>query len=576
MTRWLVVAVVALGACSDGGPTLPAALEFSVEGVDLLGTEPAAVVIRNPGGEALGPIELTATSLRDQAGSTAPGVHLSWSPAEVATLNPGSAREIQISVTNEGSLLPGRYDAVLTARTPEAQAVLAVRLVVDDADAAAAVSLKILASAADLRAGDVLPVPVEVRDATGALVQGVPVSWTLEPADGGVVGASGQFVAYRAGPVTLTATAGSASDALALDVRERGLVGGFEVVGRARTARRYTSDLWVHGDAAYSGTWGGRVGAEGTFYGNTLNVWDVSQPSAPSRTAEIELDARTVNDVKVRADGTLAVVTHEGSNDALNGITLLDLVDPLRPRIVGRFTEELQAGVHNAWVEGDHVYLVVDGVGNGLRILDVSDPANPSIVARYWAGESFLHDVYVRDGLAFLSHWNAGLVILDVGHGIAGGSPANPVEVSRMADLGGQTHNAWYWPQSGYLFVGEEDFSTPGLMHVIDVRSLHEPREVATYAVAGQPPHNFWLDEASATLYLAWYGQGLRALDVGGDLLGELDRQGREITGALYNGGTGQCDRTTVFTCTWAPQLLGGLLWVSDMNEGLVALRPVR
>ena len=34
------------------------------------------------------------------------------------------------------------------------------------------------------------------------------------------------------------------------------------------------------------------------------------------------------------------------------------------------------------------------------------------------------HDVYVRDGLAFLSHWDAGLIILDVGNGMAGGSPA--------------------------------------------------------------------------------------------------------------------------------------------------------
>jgi hypothetical protein len=106
--------------------------------------------------------------------------------------------------------------------------------------------------------------------------------------------------------------------------------------------------------------------------------------------------------------------------------------------------------------------------------------------------------VYVRDGLAFLSHWNPGMVILDVGHGIAGGSPVNPVEVSRIPDLQGQTHNAWYWPEAGYVFVGEEDFSTPGIMQVVDVRNLREPRVAATYSVPGQPPHNFWLDESTS------------------------------------------------------------------------------
>ena len=62
---------------------------------------------------------------------------------------------------------------------------------------------------------------------------------------------------------------------------------------------------------------------------------------------------------------------------------------------------------------------------------------------------------------AFLSHWDAGLIILDVGNGIAGGSPASPVEVSRIKTVGGQTHNAWYWPAAGYVFVGEENFGRP-------------------------------------------------------------------------------------------------------------------
>ena len=168
-----------------------------------------------------------------------------------------------------------------------------------------------------------------------------------------------------------------------------------------------------------------------------------------------------------------------------------------------------------------------------------------------------------------------GLVILDVGHGIAGGAPNAPVEVSRV-ELDGQTHNAWYWPDAGYVFVGEEDFGTPGIMHVVDVRNLREPREVATYRVANQTPHNFWLDEDTGTLYLAWYGSGLRALDVTGDLIGPLDLQGREIAGFLYNGGANACNRGSTDTCAWAPQLHAGRVWVSDMNEGLIALQPPR
>lgn len=133
----------------------------------------------------------------------------------------------------------------------------------------------------------------------------------------------------------------------------------------------------------------------------------------------------------------------------------------------------------------------------------------------------------MRDGLAFLSHWDAGLIILDVGNGMSGGSPESPVEVGRIQMEGGNTHNAWYWPAGGYVFVGEESFSRPGVMHVVDVSDLRNPKEVATYAVAGQTPHNFWMDGDRAILYLAWYEKGLRVLDVSGELMGDFGQQGR-------------------------------------------------
>jgi hypothetical protein len=567
---------LALAACGDGasGPTLPPRLEFSEQMLEL-GYERAAVVeIRNSGGSAVGPVEIQPGSIRDPSGVSVPGARVLATPTEIATLNPGAASTVSLDVSLQGTLAPGRYDASVVARAGgEASATLAVHFQVPTAEEVTAASLTIGPIPESLRQGDVLWMTVEVRDADGVPLDGAPVTWNVDPAGAGYVGANGQFVGYAVGPVTLTAQVGAAVDDATLTVMDRALSGSFAVVGEGRESQRFTSDLWLSGEYAYTGTWGGRQSSGGLAFGNTMFAWNASDPSEPRKVGSVRVDARTVNDVKVRADGQLAVMTHEGSNDGLNGITVLDLSDPADPTPMGRFSRELEAGVHNVWLEGDHAYLVVDGAG-GLRVLDLSDPANPAIVARFYAGSSFLHDVYVRDGLAFLSHWNAGLVILDVGHGIAGGSPERPVEVSRLTDLGGETHNAWYWPEAGYVFVGEEDFSTPGQVHVVDVRNLRQPREVATFRVPGQTPHNFWLDEARSLLYLAWYGKGIRALDVSGELLGELDRQGREIASLQYGTGPGLCDRTGDDTCTWAPQLHRGLVWVADMNRGLVALQP--
>ncbi len=340
----------------------------------------------------------------------------------------------------------------------------------------------------------------------------------------------------------------------------------FTVVGRGQVTDRFTSDLWVHGDFAYTGTWANRNGN----FGDRIYVWDITDPASPRRVGQVVVDAGTVNDVKVRADGQIAVITHE--NSAPNGISILDLSDPSAPSVISRFTDEMAAGVHNVWVEGDFVYVAVDGNAAGLRVVDISNPASPRIVGRHFMGTSFLHDVYVRDGLAFLSQWNDGLVILDVGNGIAGGSPSNPQEVSRIRTAGGETHNAWYWPATGYVFVGEEDFATPGIMHVVDASDLRNPVEVASFSAPGDTPHNFWLDEDRAILYMAWYTNGLIALDVSGELQGSLEQQDREIARIDYGSGFG-CIGTTG-TCTWAPQLHRGLVFVSDNNTGLWIFRP--
>ena len=177
-----------------------------------------------------------------------------------------------------------------------------------------------------------------------------------------------------------------------------------------------------------------------------------------------------------------------------------------------------------------------------------------------------------RDGLAFVSHWDAGLVILDVGNGIAGGSPTNPVEVGRVITSGGNTHNAWYWPDEAYVFVGEEsepEFGSNhiGVLHVVDVSDLSDPREVATYAVRGATLHNFWLDEVEGILYVAWWRQGLKAIDVRRGLFGQLDQQQRLIASVGF-GPPDEQGRS------WGAQLHNGFVYVSEVIGGLWIFRP--
>jgi len=427
-------------------------------------------------------------------------------------------------------------------------------------------SVRITAGTSTPRQGDVVHYDAEATDGQGRVVPTASVAWSVVgPAQ---IEPDGRFVGNQPGPVRIIATVSGRADTLDATISPRnGPVGSFTVVGRGIEDVRGTTDLWVHGDFAYLGT---QCGSQ--WCGDRLFVWDISNPAAPIRVDSMIADAVRVNDVKIRADGAIGVLTHEGS--VHNGITLFDLGDPAHPAAITRYVDGLGSGVHNVWIEDDYVYAVHHrpGTPDGgeLRIIDISDPENPITVATFFGGSSHPHDVYVRDGLAFVSHWDAGLIILDVGSGLAGGSPANPVEVGRVHTRGGKTHNAWYWPEAGYVFVGEEDGSARGgMIHIVDAHDLSNPVEIASFDVGpSNTPHNFWMDEERGILYAAWYQEGILAIDVSGELLGPLHLQRRQIAHLnLFEIAGGPSP-------VWAPQLHGGLLYLSDTSNGLWVLAP--
>lgn len=562
-----LAAAALLSACgADSTAPSLATLEFSVTRFDMDTRQTGTVMLHNSGTEAIGPIDLHVAGITDAANGAVAGVAMTLSPTRVNSLGPNASVSVIFTLSSLASP-PGSYEATVEAlHQSQRKAALTIEFELESVGQPDAETVVITEFPTGLRQGDPLSLTAAVRDADFNEIVDPEVGWFVVPSSAGLLEQDGVFVPYEPGAARIIARSGSAGDTVDVTIAARGLEGSFSVVAQASTPARGTTDLWVHNGFAYTGTL--QVADGPTLVsGNTLYSWDVRDPSTPTLTDSLRIDARRLNDIKVRDDGTLAVITHESSNDGRNGITLLDLSDPAHPLFISRYTQGLESGVHNAWIEGDFVFVVLDGTGNGLRILDISNPELPIPVNGFQAETSFLHDVYVRDGLAFLSYWNAGLLILDVGNGMAGGTPQVPALVSRIRTAGGQTHNAWYWPTGGYVFVGEEDFGTPGIMHVIDVSDLTEPVEVATFSVSGQTPHNFWMDEEAQVLYAAWYANGVRAIDVSGELHGRLDLQGREITNSRYGFG---------FTFTWAPQLYEGLLYASDVNLGLVVLEPPR
>jgi len=342
--------------------------------------------------------------------------------------------------------------------------------------------------------------------------------------------------------------------------------------GGNNVPERYTSDLWVHGDYAYSGTWGFR-----SAQGDALKVWHLDAAGVPSLVDSIvTAGIGTVSDVEVSSDGTLLVFSGENGGNA--GLYLYSLADPAHPTFIAKYL--VATGLHTAtfgYIGGKrYIFAAKDPGSPALMIFEIAPAAATPITlvstvpvpANYGH-----HDTFVRDGIAFVCAWNTGVLIYDVGDGARGGSPASPQLISALVTGGGEVHNAWWFhnPVTGekkYLFIGQEGKGTIGSVssgdiHVVDVSNLASPHEVASYHLAGAGTHNFWMDEPHQVLYAAYYNGGVVALDVSGTLSGNLST--REIA-RTTPGGSGN-------TYIWGVMLANGRLYASDMLSGLWELK---
>jgi hypothetical protein len=205
-----------------------------------------------------------------------------------------------------------------------------------------------------------------------------------------------------------------------------------------------------------------------------------------------------------------------------------------------------------------------------LLVAEVPIPANYGI-----------HDTFVRDGIAFVSAWNSGIRIYDVGGGDLAGSPAAPQLIGQYTPPSGgvpggaQVHNSWWFHnpvtnERRYLFVGQEGPAQVGVnasgdLKVFDVTDLSAPTEVATLRIPDAGVHNFWMDESRQVLFAAWYNGGVVAVDVSGTLEGNLASR---IIGQAFPGGPGSA-------YTWGVMLSGGTLYASDMAHGFFAIDPL-
>jgi hypothetical protein len=513
-----------------------------------------------------GTIQLSAVT-RIYNGVARTGVPVNWTSdnAEVATVDPGGV------VIGVG---PGK--ATITATSGAASTTTIVNVAKSNLRA-----LSVTATARTARTGDVVRFT-----AKGDPAEDFATRWSVS-GSGATIDPDGGFVAERPGSYIVTASSGTMSASSSIVVAPRNLERDITVIGRIPMKEFQGAEQWIIGNYAYYSTIHDR-----------FLVYDISDPANPKLTDTIKVDARLVNDIMTTADGKILVISRESASTRKNGISFYDTSDPAHPKFISDYTATVSGGVHSAFVHDHYVYLTDDATGS-MRVIDFKDVKNPKEVARWQTepqmvttirtkdGEQvagrYVHDLQVKDGLAYLAYWHDGLVILDVGAGIKGGSPEKPQFVSQFRfnhnELYGNgwlagTHSVFRYRD--YVFVGDEVFPAlfdiratkripvRGIFHVIDVSDINNPRKVAEYTVPEGGAHNMWIEDD--VMYLGYYSGGGRVVDVSGELRGELYSQGREIA-RIWTGDPGGFRPNMPFT--WGAQPHKGLIYFNDINTGI-------
>lgn len=391
---------------------------------------------------------------------------------------------------------------------------------------------------------------------------------------------------------------------------------------------RVLGGLWVVGNYAYVATFEGYYGPDANGKTGRLMIVDVSDPTKPKLTGESALGDTTATELKVNAEGTIAVLTNETASfppflppDASReerakkrqenaaksalGFTVIDVSDKSNPQILSRWDNKAPDGhretCHTVLVHKTYVYCASLGGeirgGRGVVIVDIADPkhpkeiallSNPTIDYGKRQEEAFIvtHDMWVQDDpsgrvFAYVANGHGGLQIWDVT------VPSYPLRVGSWTEWGLDlwAHSARTTPDGKLTVVGpeQEEKGFPGFLAVLDTANVQQPKLLSTWKIPSHDwqteetggywtPHNY--DIADNKIYLANYHAGVWVIDISDPTNPKtMASFGPESYKPLPENAPTLPGFKPVAPFSWAAEENNGYIYVSDMFTGLYVLK---
>ncbi|NVJ26023.1 hypothetical protein HUW62_32855 [Myxococcus sp. AM011] len=238
-----------------------------------------------------------------------------------------------------------------------------------------------------------------------------------------------------------------------------------------------------------------------------LSVFDLKVRTAPRLVRAVQIPGNGYWNGVWAKDDALYVAS------ASRGVLVFDITDPANPTFVRDLSDGNRVNIHTLFVSGNRLYSMSASGRVGTTIHDVTNAREPVRLGSYsdpsftGAETSYSHDATSLNHLLFVSHWNAGLLILDAK------DPANVKKLGAYKPPHATSHTSRvaYMNNNLIAFEGGENWGAH--LRVLNLNDPENPTLIGEYKLSPEVSiHNMEL--VGGRLYLTHYQYGVRVLDV--------------------------------------------------------------
>lgn len=324
---------------------------------------------------------------------------------------------------------------------------------------------------------------------------------------------------------------------------------------------------------AYNEIWGiARNAAEYAIIGSTqgthfINVTDPTNPVEDFYVAGADQGTHIIHRDYHDYGDYLYAVCDEGSST----LQIIDISQLPNSIEVVYDSAEKMAQAHNIFIDEENGIMYCGAASGGspgysaLRLYMLEpNPLNPLYLGEWntFGGleVGHVHDIFARNGVAFLNCGNSGFAIVDFT------TPTSPITLSTLTEYpdDGYNHSGWLDENCAYYYMADENHGHD--MKVVDVQDPCNIEVVNTFNAssteASSIPHNQIV--ACNYLYVSYYYDGFRVYDISDPINPEQ---------VLYYD-TYPSSNDNNYRGNWGiyPFLPSGNILLSDMQKGLFVL----